>query len=341
MGTIGIIANPSSGKDIRRLVSHATTVDNNEKLNIVERIILAAQAYGVRDFLIMPDTFQTGYTAIDHLNNLGELTGKIEILDMTINGSVDDTILAAAEMEKRNIDCIVVLGGDGTSRAVAKSIKNTPIIPLSTGTNNVYPDLIEGTVAGMAAAMIASGRYDLSKITRRDKRIEIYKNEVLMDIALVDAVITSNPVQGSKAIWNTEEISKIIVSRAHPASIGFSSIAGCRKIVSVEDDFGMCVDLSEKKYKILAPIAAGTIKPVTMGDEVMINLNEDFRYETRVSGTIALDGEREIAFQAGNEFVFRITRNGPLRVDIRKTVELAHNSGFFNIGDQLNIKEKI
>jgi predicted polyphosphate/ATP-dependent NAD kinase len=341
MGTIGIIANPSSGKDIRRLVSHATTVDNNEKLNIVERIILAAQAYGVRDFLIMPDTFQTGYTAIDHLSNLGELTGKIDILDMTINGSVDDTILAASEMEKRNIDCIVVLGGDGTSRAVAKSIKNTPIIPLSTGTNNVYPDLIEGTVAGMAAAMIASGRYDLSKITRRDKRIEIYKNEELMDIALVDAVITSNPVQGSKAIWNTEEISKIIVSRAHPASIGFSSIAGCRRIVSVEDDFGMCVDLSEKKYKILAPIAAGTIKPVTMGDEVMINLNEDFRYETKVSGTIALDGEREIAFQAGNEFVFRITRNGPLRVNIRKTVELAHNNGFFNIGDELNIKEKI
>ena len=79
---IGIIANPSSGKDIRRLVSHATTVDNNEKLNIVERIILAAQAYGVRDFLIMPDAFQIGYTAMDHLSNLGELSGKIGIVDM-------------------------------------------------------------------------------------------------------------------------------------------------------------------------------------------------------------------------------------------------------------------
>jgi predicted polyphosphate/ATP-dependent NAD kinase len=341
MGMIGIIANPSSGKDIRRLVSHATTVDNSEKLNIVERIILAAQAYGVRDFLIMPDTFQTGYTAIDHLNNLGELTGKIKILDMTMNGSIDDTVLAAAEMEKKNTDCIVVLGGDGTSRAVAKSIKNTPIIPLSTGTNNVYPNLIEGTVAGMAAAMIASGKYDLNKITRRDKRIEIYKNEVLIDIALVDAVITSNPVIGSKAIWNIEEISKIIVTRAHPASIGFSSIAGCKRIVSVEDDFGMCVDLSENKYKILAPISAGTIKPVSIGDEFIINLNEDFQYETKYSGTIALDGEREIAFQAGNEFVFRITRNGPLRVDIRKTVELAHKNGFFNIVEELNIKEKI
>lgn len=44
---IGIIANPASGKDIRRLVSHATVVDNNEKVNIVERIVLAAQKCGV------------------------------------------------------------------------------------------------------------------------------------------------------------------------------------------------------------------------------------------------------------------------------------------------------
>ena len=34
MASIGIIANPQSGKDIRRLVSYATTIDNNEKVNI-------------------------------------------------------------------------------------------------------------------------------------------------------------------------------------------------------------------------------------------------------------------------------------------------------------------
>ena len=331
MGKIGIIANPSSGKDIRRLVSHATTVDNSEKLNIVERIILAAQAYGVSDFLIMPDTFQMGYTVMDHLTNLGELTSEIEILDMEITGTIDDTIFAAAEMEKMNVDCLLVLGGDGTSRAVAKSIKDTPLIPLSTGTNNVYPDLIEGTVAGMVAAVIASKEYGMNDITSRDKRIEIYKNEKLIDIALVDAVITSNPVIGSKAIWNMQEISKIIVSRAHPASIGFSSIAGCKKIVSVKDDFGLCVDLTQKTHRLLVPVAAGTVKPVYMGDEVILKLNEDFSYETNETGTIALDGEREITFKSGEKFVFRITRKGPLRVDIKKAVELAHKNGFFNI----------
>ena len=45
MPSIGIIANPASGKDIRRLVSYATTTDNQEKVNIVKRIVLAAQAW--------------------------------------------------------------------------------------------------------------------------------------------------------------------------------------------------------------------------------------------------------------------------------------------------------
>ncbi len=35
MSFVGIIANPASGKDIRRLVSHATVVSNNEKVSIV------------------------------------------------------------------------------------------------------------------------------------------------------------------------------------------------------------------------------------------------------------------------------------------------------------------
>ncbi|RBP68877.1 hypothetical protein DES36_10215 [Alkalibaculum bacchi] len=34
MPPIGIIANPASGKDIRRLLSYATVIDNNEKVNI-------------------------------------------------------------------------------------------------------------------------------------------------------------------------------------------------------------------------------------------------------------------------------------------------------------------
>jgi len=32
---VGIVANPASGKDVRRLVGAASVVDNNEKVNVV------------------------------------------------------------------------------------------------------------------------------------------------------------------------------------------------------------------------------------------------------------------------------------------------------------------
>ena len=74
MASIGIIANPASGKDIRRLVSYATTIDNQEKVNIVKRIVLAAQAMGVDTVWFMPDTFQIGWTVISDLSADGRLT---------------------------------------------------------------------------------------------------------------------------------------------------------------------------------------------------------------------------------------------------------------------------
>nr|AAA21746.1 putative [Clostridium magnum DSM 2767] len=331
MNKIGIIANPSSGKDIRRLVSHATTVDNNEKVNIVERIVLSAQAFGVTKVYIMADTYQIGYKVEDNLSTLGELTAEINVLDMEISGTLYDTMNAAEKMEELEVDCIVILGGDGTSRAVAKIIKNIPIIAVSTGTNNVYPEMIEGTVAGMAAAAVASKKFDINEICFKDKRIEICRNEKLIDIALIDAVISKNLYVGSKAIWNVEDILKIIVSRAHPASIGFSAIVGCRMIVSKNDDFGAAVDLTSNKQKITAPVAAGIITPIHMEDAEIINLNATYEFISKVGGTIALDGEREIAFKAGERFVFKITRNGPLHVDIIKTLEIAQKKGFFKI----------
>ena len=37
MATVGFVINPMSGKDVRRIVSSATTIDNQEKANIAER----------------------------------------------------------------------------------------------------------------------------------------------------------------------------------------------------------------------------------------------------------------------------------------------------------------
>ena len=46
MKSIGIIANPSSGKDIRRLTARASVFDNREKAAIVRRAVAGAMAAG-------------------------------------------------------------------------------------------------------------------------------------------------------------------------------------------------------------------------------------------------------------------------------------------------------
>lgn len=330
MSTIGIIANPASGKDIRRLVSHATVVDNNEKINIVKRIILAAQGAGVKGVVIMPDTFLIGYKASEALKSSKELAIPVEILDMKIKGSVEDTILAARLMEENKVQCIIALGGDGTSRAVAKSITTTPLISISTGTNNVYPEMLEGTVVGIAAAAVSTRTSNLGQSCRRDKRIEIYKGGKMLDIALVDCVISKQTYIGSRAIWDPEDIQRVIVSRANPASIGFSTIVGVKKIISEDDDFGASINVNVGEFELVAPIAAGTMKEIRVDEPLIHPLNEIFSMSMEYKGIMALDGERELPFKKGDIFEFKITRDGPYRVNIKKTIESAQLNGFFN-----------
>src|ERR1700724_841169 len=52
---VGIIANPASGRDIRRLVAHGTVFDNNEKTAIVRRVLLGLEAVGIQNVVYMPE----------------------------------------------------------------------------------------------------------------------------------------------------------------------------------------------------------------------------------------------------------------------------------------------
>src|SRR5438067_5600910 len=52
---VGIIANPASGRDIRRLVAHGTVFDNNEKTAIVRRVLLGLEAVGITRVAYMPE----------------------------------------------------------------------------------------------------------------------------------------------------------------------------------------------------------------------------------------------------------------------------------------------
>ena len=55
MKGVAIIANPSAGKDIRRLVASGRVISNQEKANIITRFVKGLAYKGVRNIYFMPD----------------------------------------------------------------------------------------------------------------------------------------------------------------------------------------------------------------------------------------------------------------------------------------------
>ena len=72
MASIGIIANPASGKGHPPpgLLRHDHR-QQRKKVNICKRIVLAAQGLGVESAYFMPETFMIGYAVKDSLESDG------------------------------------------------------------------------------------------------------------------------------------------------------------------------------------------------------------------------------------------------------------------------------
>ena len=58
-------------------------------------------------------------------------------------------------------------------------------------------------------------------------------------------------------------------------------------------------------------------------------LDEKLTYVMDYSGMLALDGEREVKFRRGDTVELVLTRQGPNKVDIKKTLLLAQKAGYF------------
>lgn len=253
----------------------------------------------------------------------------VELLNFRPIDRPDDTIKAVEMMKNLDISCLIVLGGDGTCRLVAKTDIDVPIIPVSTGTNNVYPQFYEGTTVGIAASYISlnRGNYDLD----RSKRIEVYINGKFSDIALVDAVITDLPYVGSKVVSETQNIKELIVSMCSPVSVGFSSIAGNITICNEDHDFGYRIKFDDFGIKIFAPVSPGNVEEVSFSELERMDIDYEYFSLPNYDGTIALDGERTISFRYGDQLKFKITRKGPYKVDILKILSRAVENKFFHL----------
>jgi len=326
MATVGIIANPSSGKDIRRLVAYGICFDNQEKINIVKRCLLALAATGVDRVMYMPDYYGIVPRAVDGLFKGHQLPMELVELDMEMTATQVDSARAALLMKQNQVDCIITLGGDGTNRMVAKGCGDIPLVPISTGTNNVFPQMLEGTIAGLAAGVVACGLADFPAV-HPTKKLVILKNGIPIDIALIDAVVLKDIFIGSRAIWDEERIKQVVVTRGEPDNIGISSLAGNLEPISITDEKGMVIDIGPGKTSIIVPIAPGLIRPIAVADFRILGIN----YEVKIADgplVIALDGEREVEVGEGEEVSIKLTFDGPRVVDARLALRQAVAKGY-------------
>jgi len=324
---VGIIANPASGKDIRRLVAYASIMDNNEKTSQLRRIIMGIDATGVDQILIMPDYYGLGQRALDGIGRK-KLNARVRVMDMPVTYTSEDSTRAAELMRKRGVGCIVTLGGDGTNRDVAKKSGDIPLVPISTGTNNVFPVMVEATIAGLAAGIAARKLVDDKDIIKIHKRLAIIKNGREIDMALIDAVVLNQLFVGARAIWELPEVRQIVCTRAEPTNLGMTAIGGNLCPIGPDDAQGMYLQLGDGHLKVKAAILPGVIRRVGIEEWKLLEPGDEVAVSHKPS-VIALDGEREITVKDTDEIKIRLQHDGPPVVDIEKTIRAAVAQGFF------------
>jgi len=322
--TVGVIANPASGKDIRRLVAQGSVFNNREKVNIIRRVVRGIEALGGRRVLIMPDTSELGAQALEGL----ALRLEARILDLPVRGDAGDSTAAAARMAELGAGCIVVLGGDGTDRAVAKGCGDVPLLPISTGTNNVFSRVVEGTLAGLAAQCVAAGLVDLARVTRRAPRLAILIGGVLADAALVDVTRVADPFIGSRALWQPQRLREAVVAHADPAAVGLAAVGGCVAPSGTADGRALYVRFGPGGRRVLAPLAPGLVLPIAVREHRCLDVGETVALD-REDGTLALDGERELEISADQAVGVQLRADGPRVVDTARCLDEAARRGVF------------
>jgi predicted polyphosphate/ATP-dependent NAD kinase len=326
--TVGIVANPMSGRDIRRLVAQASVFPNAEKTNMVLRLIAAAGATGVERVLMSTDGMGVAGGVLRAQGKRRPGSGRWPTLDFVelgaITGTAEDTRALVRVMRERGAAVIVLLGGDGTVRAASVASGDVPLLPLSTGTNNAFPEMWEATVAGTAAGLLATGRVPAAEATHRAKVLHVEAADV-REVALVDVCVSTVTHVGSRALWQPGTLRELYCAFAEPHAIGLSSVAGLLHPSARTDPHGVAVRLADPATAartVFAPIAPGIVAPIGVQDVQPLVAGRPHPVAVR-SGTVAVDGEREIEFGPARPVTVTLAADGPRVLDVRAVLAAA------------------
>jgi hypothetical protein len=324
--TVGILANPMSGRDVRRLFARASTTTPEIKRDQVARAVIGAAAGGAVRILVVKEPFRISTAAVENL----EIHARIEVLDVGSELRAIDSVRAVVAMRAQGAAALVVLGGDGTQRAGARAGPGAPLVPLSTGTNNVFPVQVEATAAGIAAGLVASGRIDAGEVTATAKCIRVEIEGEAPDLALVDAALLVDDAVGNLMPFEPSRLRRLVLARAEPTAVGMSPIGGLLAPCGARDDFGVdvtCAPPGGGARELLAPISPGLFRRVHVAGVRRLDLGEPV--EVKGPGVLAFDGDRERQLAAGQRATLAVVREGPRVIDVGAALAAAARAGVF------------
>lgn len=324
MGTVGIIASPSAGKDVRRLVANAGSVGDVDKIAIIRRAAIGAAEGGATRLLVLDDARHLVTRALE---NAVPAHVDVESLSMETMNTGRDSVRAAEAFAKADVGAVLTFGGDGTSRDVAKGWSDIPLVPIAVGTNNVFPLNVESTVGGLACGLVASGVLDLDEVASRAKVIHVDIDDDESDLALVDVVLVAGDYIGSRAVWHVDDLRAAVFAIADPASVGLSAIGAALHPTQRGDDAGVFVRMGAGPTTVRAPVAPGTYASVEIAEHDVLPFGEQVTFTG--PGVLAFDGERDHVLVSGQSAVLTVRRDGPLVIDPVRAVRLAADRHFF------------
>lgn len=299
---VGLVANPTSSKDIRRLTTLARVIDIEEKANLVARLLVGLASEDKVEVKALDDPAGLVRRAV---GMAGSSAPDVEYLPIEIEGNEGDTRAAAGLLADLGADAMVTVGGDGTVRAAVEGWRNARLIPLAAGTNNAFALTEEPGVIGMATATALMSRSEVA--FKPTTALEVATTDGWA-LAVIDAVLVRSHWVGAGAITDPADLIEGVVTSSRRTAVGIASVSAA--LGPLRTGYVRHLRFGGER-SVRAVFGPGLILDVPVEDHDDLPIGAELALADG-GGIVALDGERRLPSRGG---VVRVI-DGPRVLDL-------------------------
>lgn len=299
---VGLVANPTSSKDIRRLTTLARVIDVEEKANLVARLLVGLGSEGSVEVMALDDSAGLVRRAV---GMSGRSAAHVDYLPIDVRGDEGDTRQAARMLADLGADAMVTVGGDGTVRAAVEGWRDVRLIPLAAGTNNAFALTDEPSVVGMATATALARRSDAAFKPTTALEVDTTEGWAL---AVIDAVLVRGLWVGSGAIRYASDLVEGVVTSSRRTAVGIASISAALGPLAPGHVRHLRFGGGNSVRAVFGP---GVVLDVPVLDHEDLPIGAELKLNGE-GGMLAVDGERRLSARGG---VVRVI-DGPRVLDL-------------------------